>query len=225
MSRDDVRAHLLGLEKTALVDILMAQAEWDPRLRARLAVETAKGRSSTALDVPGLKESLRQAIEVTDYVDWRGATAYANAVDDAIDALVALFEQGHDADLLEVVEHAMKHLEEAAGQVDDDGNLGPLFERLHALHFAICERARPEPLTLARRLFEWELTSAWHFFDDAATKYADVFGPQGLAEYRRLAELAASAPSPTPAPRRGGAHDAQRRRAVRMLSRLTSRMP
>lgn len=191
VTKDDVRAHLLTLDKEKLVDILMLRTEWDPQLRDQLFVEAAKGRSSNgALDVRALKETLDRAIETGGYIDWRGASSYARGVDTAIDALVELFEQGHDADLLELVEYTLRRVEDAAGQVQDDGDLGIVFDRLYGLHFNICSRARPDPVALAKRLFEWEVTSSWGSFHDCAKKYADIFGEAGLAEYWRLAELA-----------------------------------
>ena len=190
VTKEDVRKHLLGLDNAALVDLLMDRAEWDPQLRDRLFIETAKGRSAGELDVRALKESLDQTIGIDDYIDWRGASAYAMGVEHAVDALDELFDKGHDAELLEVVEYAMKRVERAAGQVQDDGDMGVIFDRLHELHFNLCQRARPDPVALARRLFEWEVTSPMSLFHDCATKYADIFGEKGIAEYKRLAELA-----------------------------------
>lgn len=188
---DDVRTHLVGLDKGELVDLLMDRAQWDPQLRDRLFMQTAKGRSSArGLDVRALKESLEQAIETGGYIDWRGASAYAMGVENAVDVLVELFDAGHDADLLELVEYALKRVENAAGQVQDDGDIGVVFDRLNELHLDICQRARPDAVVLAKRLFEWELMSPMGLFHDCLTKYADVFGEEGLAEYRRLAELA-----------------------------------
>jgi hypothetical protein len=42
---EDVRAHLAGQSKDALVELLMSQAATDARLRDRLLLETAGGRS------------------------------------------------------------------------------------------------------------------------------------------------------------------------------------
>lgn len=191
VTRDDVRVHLLTLDKEKLVDILMLRAERDPQLRDQLFVEAAKGRSSNgALDIRALRETLDRAIETGGYIDWRGASSYARGVDNAIDALIELFEQGHDAELLELVEYPLKRVEDAAGQVQDDGDLGLIFDRLHELHLNICARARPDPVALAKRLFEWELASGWGSFHDCTEKYAEIFGDAGQAEYRRLAELA-----------------------------------
>jgi uncharacterized Zn finger protein len=43
-------------------------------------------------------------------------------------------------------------------------------------------------VTLAERLFDWELHSDWGTFFDAAATYADVLGKTGLATYWRRAE-------------------------------------
>ena len=48
--------------------------------------------------------------------------------------------------------------------------------------------ARPDPETLAARLFEWGLHSEWETFYGAATTFADVLGEGGLAVVRKLAE-------------------------------------
>src|SRR5260370_13913314 len=59
---------------------------------------------------------------------------------------------------------------------------------LAVLHHRACLETKPDPKALARRLFEWEMKSDWEIFYGTAETYADVFGAEGLAEYRRLAE-------------------------------------
>ena len=56
------------------------------------------------------------------------------------------------------------------------------------LHHRACVAARPDPETLAARLFEWGLHSEWETFYGAATTFADVLGEGGLAVVRKLAE-------------------------------------
>jgi uncharacterized Zn finger protein len=64
----------------------------------------------------------------------------------------------------------------------------------------------PDPLELAKSLFEWEISSDWEIFLDGAETYADVLGEVGMAEYRRLAEaLWANVPALAP-----GDKDAER---------------
>ena len=90
---------------------------------------------------------------------------------------------------LALMEHALATVEEAMGSVDDsDGHMSGIRQRLQEIHRAACKKAKPDPGTLAKRLFEWELRTEWDTFFDAAEKYAGVLGKQGLAVYRKLAE-------------------------------------
>jgi len=72
----------------------------------------------------------------------------------------------------------------AIGEMDDsDGYMSDILHELQDLHHRACLDARPEPRSLARRLFEWEMKSDWEIFYGTAGTYADVFGLEGLAEY------------------------------------------
>src|SRR5437762_9538585 len=51
-------------------------------------------------------------------------------------------------------------------------------------------RRRPEPVALARSLFEREMKDDFGTFAGAVADYADVLGERGLAEYRQLATAA-----------------------------------
>ena len=70
---------------------------------------------------------------------------------------------------------------------DSDGECGALLERARDIHIRAARGARPDPLALARDLFERETGDGYGTFDGAAWLYADVLGEAGLAEYRRLA--------------------------------------
>ena len=75
------------------------------------------------------------------------------------------------------------------GSVDDsDGKMGGILARLQDLHYKACKKAKPDPLELAERLFEWELGTDYDIFYGAAATYAEVLGKKGLAVYRKLAE-------------------------------------
>jgi hypothetical protein len=55
------------------------------------------------------------------------------------------------------------------------------------MHLAAAALAKPEPVALARQLFEREMSDGYGIFDGAAAAYAELLGETGLAEYRRLA--------------------------------------
>ncbi len=95
------------------------------------------------------------------------------------------------AAVIDLVEHALARVEHAMEQIDDsDGEIGSLLAELQDLHFAACKLARPDPVKLAERLYQWEVDGNWDVFYGAAEKYAEILGPAGLAAYHERAEAA-----------------------------------
>ncbi len=193
---DDVRAQLLQKDPRTLVDLLMEQAiqDDDPgsspgqALRRRLLMQAAS-HDPKRLNLATYLQAIDEAVDPGGFVNYREAYAYARGIDAAIDGIEKLLKQGKAAEVIELAEHALAALEQAMGLVDDsDGGMGGLLERLQALHHRACKKAKPDPETLARRLFAWELRTDWDTFYGAAQTYADVLGKQGLAVYRMLAE-------------------------------------
>lgn len=185
---DDVRAHLSKQGRPALVELLMEQAMQDDALRRRLLLQVAS-RDPGGPDLATYRQAIDEAVKVGGFIDYHDARAYAGGIDAAIDGIEKLLKQGHAAEAIELAEHALAAIEQAMGSVDDsDGEMGGLLERLQVLHHRACKKAKPDPETLARRLFAWELRTDWDTFHGAVQTYADVFGKQGLAVYRALAE-------------------------------------
>ena len=71
---------------------------------------------------------------------------------------------------------------------DSDGHFGMLRDRLQDLHYQACQEARPDPVELARRLFQWELHSDFDVFYGAVARYAKILGAKGMKVYQELAE-------------------------------------
>lgn len=90
---------------------------------------------------------------------------------------------------MELAEHAHRLADAAIQYVDDsDGCLTDISSRLGELHLRACELGDPDPLDLAHRLVDLELTSELDAFHQAALTYADILDDEGLAEYRRVIE-------------------------------------
>ncbi len=188
VTMDDVRAHLAGQDKDALVDMLMAQAIDDDRLRQRLLMKAAK-KGPKGLDVATYRHAIDEAVDVGGFVDYHGAYDYARGIEETIDSVEALLKEGHAAEVIEITEHALEAVEEAMESVDDsDGCMDGILDRLQELHHKACKKAKLDPEVLATRLFEWELRTGYDTFYGAAATYADVLGEKGLAVYRKLAE-------------------------------------
>lgn len=184
----DVRAYLAGLDHDALVELLVGRVAEDDVFDARLRTSAARATAGPP-PIAVFRHALDEAFIVRDYVDYRGMYDCASTIDSALDPLLDLLHDGHAEAVITLAEHAIDRAEDALGYVDDsDAYMSGIAERLQELHRDACAAAKPEPVALARTLFERERHSGdLDVFHDAAATYADVLGAEGIAEYRRLA--------------------------------------
>lgn len=184
----DAAKVLRGEDKDTLLAKILEWAKDDDRLHERL-LQYARRRLGPESGAAAASQAFDRAVRVYDFVHYREASAWARGVNDAIDNISRLLEDGHAAAVVELCESALRKLVGAAGAIDDsDGHLGVLRDRLQDIHFRACQEAKPDPVALARRLLEWELHSELDVFYGAAERYARILGGQGLEEYRQLAE-------------------------------------
>lgn len=185
---NDLRTFLEQQEKDSLIAMLMREAANNRSARERLQLEGARKRPA-GVDVRAFRSSISNATRTGGFVDYYSAPRFARRIHQLIDSISTLLDDGHAKAVVELTEYTLKKLEKAIGEMDDsDGHMGDILTDLQELHHRACEKAGEDPKTLARRLFDWEMKSDWGFFHGAGEVYADVFGPAGLAEYRRLAE-------------------------------------
>ena len=185
---DDVRAMLNSEGKGYLVEMIMNQAAADNALAERLVMKAAR-RGQGGPDIATYRRVITDAFRTGGFVDWRGASDYAQRIHQAIAGVEELLQEGHASQVIELVELGLRQCERALGEVDDsDGEVGGIRDRLQELHLTACRKAKPEPEALARKLFDWEMKSQWDVFHGAARTYARVLGRKGLAMYRKLAE-------------------------------------
>jgi uncharacterized Zn finger protein len=185
---EGIRRHLKEQGVDALVAMIVDMAERDPALfrRLDLAAATVQGDDKT------LEARLRKAIDgatrTRGFVDYRGAAAWAEGEDAALDAVAGL-ASGRLAGLaLKLVERTIERVEQAVEDIDDsDGHCSTLLQRARDIHLAAARAARPDPVALARDLFAREMEDDCGTFGGAVALYADALGDAGLAEYRRLA--------------------------------------
>ncbi len=151
------------------------------------------GRASIGNDVLSLdvwqRRIDRAFFSPGGFVSYYEAEDWADGIHLMIDSLENLYDVGHPDAVAGLVEHAFRRADESAGYVDDSGgHLIDVTERLSGLHIWACSKGTVEPVELAARLVELELNSELEGFHRAAAEYADVLGPAGIAEYRRLLE-------------------------------------
>jgi uncharacterized Zn finger protein len=187
-SEDDLCAFLEGQEKNTLVAMLARAAMENRNLRERLLLEAAR-INPAGVDLAAYRRSIAHATRTNGIVDHHSAGDYARRIHQVIESIAALLSDGHAAAVIDLTEYALAKLEHAIGEMDDsDGYMSDILAELHDLHHCACVQAKPDPRVLARRLFDWEIKSDWEVFFGTAEIYADVFGAEGLAEYKRLAE-------------------------------------
>lgn len=186
----DVRGYLEGLDHQMLVDLLVERAADDDIFDARLRMDAARATAGPP-QLGVFRHAIDEVFVVRDYVGYREMYDYANNIGAVLDSLQDLLDDGHAEAVVALAEHAIDRAEDAVGSVDDsDGWMSGIAERLQDLHLAACAALQPDPVALARTLFDRERHSGdLEVFYGAASAYAEVLGAEGLAEYGRLAQL------------------------------------
>ena len=219
-SHVDVQAFLEGLGHERLVNLVLELAAADELALARLRLEAAKAVAGPP-PLRAFLDAIDDAFETDDYVSYREAYDYAERIGEVILAVRGLLDDGEAEAVIDLCEHALERAEDAIGSVDDsNGCLGDIAAELQELHLAACKKARPDPVALAHRLFDWESSAGdLDVFSGAAHTYAKVLGKTGLATYRQLAETAFERlPALQPGDKRS--YDGNRFRITHMMEAL-----
>ena len=183
-----IKQFIESQDRETLVRIVKERAAEDPELRQKFRLAVAQQRTGGP-DIEAYREEIRDATTTGGFVEYREMPSYVGELERAADSIEKMIGGNHPGAAIELAEFMLKRLERTIEQVDDsDGDVGDVMNRLQEIHHRACVKARPEPVALARGLFEWEMTSEWEVFIGAAGTYARVLGQKGLAEYRRLAE-------------------------------------
>ncbi len=188
VSRKHVRAWLEGRSKKDLVELLLDHATTNERLDRLLTLQTAKATGG-AVNRVTFERALDDALRCDDFVAWDEMYDYTRDIDDVVDSIEELLKEGHAAEVVELAETALARVESAMEHVDDSGGeMGMILDRLQTLHRKACQKARPDPVALAERLFAGELQTGFDTFHNAVKTYASVLGPEGIARHRELVE-------------------------------------
>lgn len=183
---DGICRHLGGMEKTALIELVMERAKVDDDFFDKLRLASRREK------VNDFAESFRLAVDhLTQsdrFIAYHAMRAFSHELEELVGQL-SKAARSKPAECIHLAEYFLRGIERKLESIDDsNGFMRPIVEDLEKLHHDACVAAKPDPVALARRLFGWNLHRDWDIFYDAATNYADVFGAEGLAEFRRLAE-------------------------------------
>lgn len=202
VTMDDVRAYLQRQGKEALISLLVERALDDPDLQTRLFLRVAQSAAGGP-NLTAYRRAIDRAAKTGDMVEYDDVPDYARGLERVSESLHELLSAGQAGAAVELAEYALAKIEQGLDSVDDsNGAVGGVLDDLERLHRDACVLAKPEPVALARRLYEWQMRSGM-VFSEVLDDYGDVLGARGLAEYRRLAEADwASVPARGPNGRR-----------------------
>lgn len=200
---DRIRAHLRGRGVEALVSLVLRLAEHDDGLLRELEFAASVEDGDDATLFAACKKAITSTTRTRD-VEYHDVPAWAQEVDGVVDQISTLLDNGRAALALRLLDYFFDRMDAAMAEIDDsDGCAGGVYSRACELHLAALRAVKPDPIALARKLFDRELSGVGDFFWHAFNTYQEVLGTEGRAEYRRLAE-AAWQKVPVRKPRVGG---------------------
>ncbi|MEO8657804.1 MAG: DUF6880 family protein [Bryobacteraceae bacterium] len=180
MTFADAAELLKEVEQADLVAVMLEWANEDKEVRKRLMLYAAR-RSGPEAGAAAALQGFRDAVRTRGFLSYVKARKWARGVNEAIDNIERHLTDGHPAAVVQLCETAIELLRKVESIDDSDGHLTYLGERLESLHLRACEEAPPDGMALAK----W-LLAVYH---SAVEKYAGLLGREGMAEYKRLAEL------------------------------------
>jgi uncharacterized Zn finger protein len=215
----DVQRHLEQQEKADLVKLILDRvakdSDWREQLLLKVAALQPKG-----VDRKTFERALKNAITIRGYVEYGEVKSYARGIEKVLDAIANLLTEGQAQVVMELCEYAIPLVETAMNSVDDsNGYVGGVLAELQDLHYRACEQAKPDPIALAERLFEFEMGTGFETFYGAVDTYADILGDAGISRYRQLAESAWAELPPLTASQRTS-FDSKRWRLSSIMERL-----
>ena len=178
---DPIRAHLLRLDKPALVELIMKHA--DDGLLATLELQVAR----QAPEGPDLTRFRTRLQTILDDLGWEEGTT-SKDLDRFADSLRELVADGHPGAAMELAAAAMEGLEGVWDNVgSSDYYMSSVATDLREIHFEACGKLRPDPRELAAWVFRMEMANDYGTFDNLMDEYRPLLGKQGLEQVQRLA--------------------------------------
>jgi uncharacterized Zn finger protein len=186
--KSNLSVFLESLPRERLIAIIIDNAERHPDIERALELAAMAGGRSGAEILDFFRRALKKAIKIRSFVEYRQAGAWAKGVEEVLEAIAPLIQDGHGEAVLTLAEEALGLVNEAAMNMDDsDGHAGGLLWSLREMHAKAAEAFKPEPRAFAARLLH--LVSSLDFYEASQITryYADALGAEGLVELERLA--------------------------------------
>lgn len=180
--------YLESLPRERLVALVLDYAERFPEIHRSLDLAASKLVDDERVVLARFRRALGDAIDIDDYVDYAAASGWASNVDDVLDSITLLVDDGRAAMAMTLIEEAIEDLGPAMNMIDDSGGeIGGLIDRCREIHVKAAARIRPDPKDFAARLVEMVLEHEMFEASEIVAAYGEILGDAGLAEIERLA--------------------------------------
>jgi uncharacterized Zn finger protein len=186
-SPEAVRAYLGGLSREKLVELVMAQAQTDERLRQQLVLAVARTRPEGP-DVQAIRLAIDDATRSGEAWSEQRDANRIEKLNAVLDTLDELLKTGSAQAVAELAAFGLERADSIAGKMYRPGaEVEQVVSRFVSQHVRACAESGQDPEKLARWLFEFELSSDNATHDGVYARYVGLLGENGLAAYRRLA--------------------------------------
>ena len=187
-SPEAMRDYLGGLPKEKLVQMVMTQARTDAALKQQLTLAVARSRPAGP-DLDAIEAAIVEATRAGEPWSQRRDRHHVEKLEAVLDALKELLAAGDAAAVVRLAALGLERSGDLAGRMYAPGDdLSAVVSRFLSLHLRACEAAKPDPGSLARWLFEFEMSSHNAAHEGVVFHYIDLLKETGLAVYRNLAE-------------------------------------
>lgn len=188
-----IRKFLSAADNDYLVDLLMGTFRDSPRTKQKILMDMVD-RSDGAADIAAYRGMIKKTLGSNTFIDYYKMHLYAKNARELIERIGGLLNRNQAADARELAEYAIENVVDTTSQSDNsDGYMTELVSSLLDIHLTACRAAPPDPLHLARKLFEWDMSTIMDIsYSDADDddEYKEILGETGRAEFRRLVEEA-----------------------------------
>src|SRR5579872_434986 len=181
--RAELESWLESLSRKELLAELLGVLDEDRALRRRFEMRVA----SVNADAAAVRRAVEELIAPPrqGYVDYDGASEFADGVREAGGAIDGLIEAGAAGDAIGIAREAIDLVIDAFEYADDSsGFIGEAAYELLAVHLRACEAAPPDPVSLARYLCYLLLQRGDYGVTPDLADYAGLLGEQGIAAVR-----------------------------------------
>jgi hypothetical protein len=172
----------LGAERLATILIELAESDAEVKRRLRLELAAQSGGDTIAAEIGKRITALRSA---RSFIDWQKRRDFVKDLDLQRAMIVDRVAQSRPDLALDLMWRFMDLAEPVLNRVDDsNGSVGDVFRAACEDLGAIAVKAKPDPVSLADRVFAAVLANDYGVFDGLVTIMLPALGDAGAAHLK-----------------------------------------